>query len=74
MQGVYNWRGGGGGEDGVCDCLTCDHDGPDVGSEQGAYNWGGGGGGGKMGSVTASPVIMMVLMLALCRVCITGVV
>ena len=62
--------GGGGGGDGVCDCLTCDHDGPDVGSEQGAYNWRGGG--GKVGSVTASPVIMMVLMLALSRVRTTG--
>ena len=67
MQGVYNWRGGEG--DGVCDCLTCDHDGPDVGSEQGVYNWRGG---REMGSVTASPVIMMVLMLALSRVHTTG--
>ena len=35
---------GGWWEDGVCDCLTCDHDGPDVGSVQGVYNWRGGGG------------------------------
>ena len=54
----------------VCGPLNCDHDSPDVGSEQGAYNWRGGG--GKMGSVTASPVIMMVLMLALSRVRTTG--
>ena len=44
---ITGWWGEGGdrqregGRRGVCDPLTCDHDGPDVGSVQGVYHRGG---------------------------------
>ena len=73
MQGVYNWRGGGGGKMGSVTASPVTMMVLMLALSR-VRTTGEGVEGGEMGSVTASPVIMMVLMLALCRVCITGVV